>query len=78
MDLSAFNIDASILQKMKYNSIIMHPLPRSVEIDSSVDHDRRAAYFRQSRNGLYVRMALLTMIFDEDDEPSLFDKVRNM
>lgn len=78
MDLSAYNIDTSILQKMKYNSIIMHPLPRSVEIDPSVDHDRRAAYFRQSRNGLFVRMALLTMIFDEADEPSLFDKVKKI
>ncbi len=76
IDLSIYNIDGNVLQKMKYNAIIMHPLPRSVEIDPAVDHDRRAAYFRQSKNGLYVRMALLTMLFDEDDEPGLFDNVR--
>jgi aspartate carbamoyltransferase catalytic subunit len=76
IDLSVYNIDSTVMQKMKYNSIIMHPLPRSVEIDHAIDKDRRAAYFRQSRNGLYVRMALLTMLFDEDDEPGLFDNIK--
>jgi aspartate carbamoyltransferase catalytic subunit len=37
----------------------MHPLPRVVEIDPAVDADPRAAYFRQARNGVYIRMALL-------------------
>lgn len=64
MDLSKYNIDTNVLQKMKYSSIIMHPLPRSVEISPAVDADPRAAYFRQTRNGLYVRMALLSMLFD--------------
>lgn len=64
-DISRFNIDKDSLQKMKYNSIIMHPLPRSIEINPSVDSDPRAAYFRQAENGVYVRMALLTMLFDE-------------
>ncbi len=65
LDLSQYNIDIQVLKKMKYNSIIMHPLPRSVEIAHEVDNDPRAAYFRQTRNGLYVRMALLTMLFDK-------------
>ena len=64
LNLSAYNIDQNVLQKMKYNSIIMHPLPRSVELDHAIDSDPRAAYFRQARNGLYVRMALLAMLFD--------------
>jgi aspartate carbamoyltransferase catalytic subunit len=63
---SQYNINPAMLQQMKSNAMIMHPLPRSVEIDSAVDRDRRAAYFRQSQNGLYVRMALLTMLFDEE------------
>jgi aspartate carbamoyltransferase catalytic subunit len=42
--------------------IVMHPLPRVDEIDTEVDHDHRAAYFRQMENGLYVRMALLALI----------------
>ena len=29
-----------------------------------VDADPRAAYFRQAQNGLYVRMALLTMLLE--------------
>jgi aspartate carbamoyltransferase catalytic subunit len=66
LDLTQYNINLDVLQKMKYNSIIMHPLPRSVEIDHAVDADPRAAYFRQAQNGLYVRMALLTMIFDNN------------
>ena len=65
MDLSVYNINKTILQKMKYDSVIMHPLPRSVEINHEVDSDPRAAYFRQAKNGLYVRMALLTMLFDK-------------
>ncbi len=65
--LSQYNIDKNVLSKMKYNSIIMHPLPRSVEIDPAVDTDPRAAYFRQAENGLYVRMALLTMLFENEE-----------
>lgn len=65
IDLKAFNVDSDVLQKMKYNSIILHPLPRTVEISHDVDQDPRAAYFRQVKNGLYVRMALLSMIFED-------------
>ncbi|MCH5208203.1 MAG: aspartate carbamoyltransferase [Oscillospiraceae bacterium] len=48
--------------KMHYapkNMIVMHPLPRVNEIDTEVDEDPRAAYFRQANNGMYVRMALI-------------------
>jgi aspartate carbamoyltransferase catalytic subunit len=71
IDLTFYNIDKSVLQLMKYDSIIMHPLPRSVEIHPEIDGDPRAAYFRQTQNGLYVRMALLTMLFDEWDNFSI-------
>jgi aspartate carbamoyltransferase catalytic subunit len=50
------------LALMKPRSLIMHPLPRLEEIAMEVDEDPRAGYFRQARNGLYVRMALLTMV----------------
>ena len=42
---------------------IMHPLPRVNELDVRLDADERAAYFRQMRYGLYVRMALLSVVF---------------
>ena len=41
---------------------VMHPLPRVNEIDTALDSDPRAAYFRQMKNGLYIRMALLKML----------------
>ncbi len=52
-------VNTNMTRKMKEKSIIMHPLPRNEEISTEVDSDPRAAYFRQSANGLYVRMALL-------------------
>ena len=38
---------------------------RTVELDPTVDTDPRARYFQQATNGLYVRMALLTLLWDE-------------
>jgi aspartate carbamoyltransferase catalytic subunit len=55
-------IDKDVLQKLKQKAIIMHPLPRLNEISIEVDDDPRAVYFKQTRNGLLVRMALLTMV----------------
>ncbi|ROL57833.1 aspartate carbamoyltransferase [Bacteroidetes/Chlorobi group bacterium Naka2016] len=66
IDLNIYNITPNVLLKMKKNAIIMHPLPRSVEISREVDSDPRAAYFRQAENGLYVRMALITMLLDNE------------
>lgn len=57
-------IDGSTLQIMPQKSIIMHPLPRVDEIKPEVDNDPRAAYFRQAKNGLYVRMALLDLVLN--------------
>ncbi len=56
-------LDKETLKRMRSDAIIMHPLPRLDEISMEVDSDPRAAYFRQAQNGLYVRMALLAMIF---------------
>ena len=42
--------------------IILHPLPRVNEIAVEVDSDTRAAYFKQAKYGMYVRMALLASI----------------
>jgi aspartate carbamoyltransferase catalytic subunit len=58
----SYIIDAKTLASMKDRSIIMHPLPRVNEISTEVDSDPRAAYFRQAKNGLYVRMALLASV----------------
>ncbi len=42
--------------------IVLHPLPRVNEISTEVDSDPRAAYFRQAKNGKYIRMALILML----------------
>jgi aspartate carbamoyltransferase catalytic subunit len=55
----AYVIDAAIANGLKEQAIIMHALPRVNEIAVEVDANARAAYFRQAKNGLYIRMALL-------------------
>ncbi len=62
--LRKYAIDSSVLQRMKQDAMILHPLPRTVELDKTVDSDPRAMYFRQATNGLFVRMALLTMVLE--------------
>jgi aspartate carbamoyltransferase catalytic subunit len=59
-----YAINSSVLQRVKPDAMIMHPLPRTVELDKTVDDDPRALYFRQAANGLYVRMALFTMMLE--------------
>ena len=54
-----YRIDKEAMARMRKYAILMHPLPRVDEIASEVDGDPRSAYFRQARNGLHVRMALL-------------------
>jgi aspartate carbamoyltransferase catalytic subunit len=65
VNLKRYAIDSAVLQRMKPDAMILHPLPRTVELDKTVDNDPRALYFRQAVNGLYVRMALLTMLLDK-------------
>lgn len=55
-------VDDVLMQNAKEKMIVMHPLPRVNEISYTVDNDPRAAYFRQMRNGMYVRMALLASV----------------
>jgi aspartate carbamoyltransferase catalytic subunit len=54
-----YRLDSTMANQLKAEAIIMHALPRVNEIAHDVDDNRRAAYFRQAKNGLYVRMALL-------------------
>ena len=58
----SYVIDGEFLKKLKKKITILHPLPRVDEIRPEVDTYSGAAYFRQVRNGVFVRMALLAMI----------------
>ena len=55
-------LDKNMLKKAKEDLIIMHPLPRTNEIQTEVDSDKRSVYFNQMKYGLYARMALLAKI----------------
>ncbi len=57
-----YEITPEVMAKAKQKMIVMHPLPRVGEIHYAVDADPRAAYFRQVKNGMYIRMALLAAV----------------
>jgi len=57
-----YEITPELMKKAKDKMVVMHPLPRVGEIHYNVDHDPRAAYFRQVKNGMYIRMALLAAV----------------
>ncbi|MHB1500309.1 MAG: aspartate carbamoyltransferase [Candidatus Dormibacteria bacterium] len=57
-----YRVTPQTMARLPQGSILMHPLPRVGEIDPAVDADPRAAYFRQARNGVPVRMALLAAV----------------
>jgi aspartate carbamoyltransferase catalytic subunit len=63
-----FIITPELLEKYGNDKmILMHPLPRVGEITEDVDRDPRAVYLRnQIRNGMYIRMALLTLILGKE------------
>ena len=60
-----FKITPAVLAKTKPTMRVLHPLPRGDEISPVIDTDPRAAYMRQMENGVYVRMALLALLYGE-------------
>ncbi|WP_205648666.1 aspartate carbamoyltransferase [Acuticoccus kandeliae] len=72
-DYTRFHLKASHLTSLKEDCVIMHPLPRRDELDPEIDKDPRAKYWRQERNGMWVRVAVLTMLFDVDSRVQLPD-----
>ena len=62
-DYAQYSITTAAVEQMKFDAIIMHPLPRGPEIHPDVDHDRRAVYWRQERNGMWMRVAILIKLF---------------
>lgn len=57
-----YEITPAIMARAKQKMVVMHPLPRVGEIHYAVDSDPRAAYFRQVKNGMYIRMGLLAAV----------------
>jgi aspartate carbamoyltransferase len=70
LDLSPFRLTLDRVHRMKEYAPILHPFPRDSVIDEipiEVDNDPRAMYFRQARNGMWIRAALLVHLFDAAD-----------
>lgn len=68
IDTSRFKFTAAHLARLKPDAILMHPLPRRDEIAPECDDDPRAMYWRQVRNGMWIRAALMLVIFNRDVE----------
>ena len=67
-DASRYRIGVDELACMKPDAAILHPLPRRDEISPAVDHDGRAVYWRQMRNGMWIRAALIASLFGVEDQ----------
>ena len=61
-------LDKNKLSAGKDDLIVLHPLPRVNEISVEVDDDPRAAYFRQVKNGKFIRMALILKLLDLNEQ----------
>jgi aspartate carbamoyltransferase catalytic subunit len=58
----AYRIDQNTIKTAKKDLIILHPLPRVDEIAPEIDQTPYARYFQQVGNGLFVRMAILSLV----------------
>ena len=63
IDTSRFKFGAEELALLGKDGVIMHPLPRRDEIAVCCDRDPRAMYWRQMRNGMWIRAALIASVF---------------
>ena len=61
-------LDTDKLSLAKPDMCVLHPLPRVNEISVGVDNDPRACYFKQARNGKFVRMALIKKLLEAAKE----------
>ncbi len=68
VDISKFCFGEDELKLLRPCGVIMHPLPRRLEISTDVDRDPRAVYWRQMRNGMWVRAAMIASIFEKHAE----------
>ena len=60
-----FNLEATTLAQAKPNLRVLHPLPRVDEIHPNVDGTVYAYYFEQAKNGVFARMAMLSLVLNE-------------
>ena len=63
IDTSKYSINKNNINTLKDNAIILHPLPRRNEISVEIDGDKRAKYWEQVGNGMWMRVALICNMF---------------
>lgn len=61
-----YRLDRAKMRKAKSDLCVLHPLPRVDEIAIEVDDDPRALYFKQAKYGMYVRMALILTVLQNE------------
>jgi aspartate carbamoyltransferase catalytic subunit len=59
---NSYILNREMVERLRPGIKVLHPLPRVNEIATDVDDLSGAAYFRQMRNGVYVRMALIALV----------------
>ncbi|MBR5250086.1 MAG: aspartate carbamoyltransferase [Bacteroidales bacterium] len=57
-----YRLTARLLEGVRDNMKVLHPLPRLTEIANDVDETPYAYYFKQAENGVYVRMAIIAYL----------------
>ena len=62
----SYILTADKMKNASDDMIVMHPLPRVNEISTDIDSDKRACYFRQTKYGKYMRMALILKLLEVD------------
>jgi aspartate carbamoyltransferase catalytic subunit len=60
---------AEHLSRMRPHACLLHPLPKRDEIEEAVDYvdDPRVVYWRQERNGMWMRVGLIAKLFRQDE-----------
>jgi aspartate carbamoyltransferase len=69
VELDQYRLSLDLVQRLPEHAIVLHPFPRDSranELPPEVDGDSRAYYFRQARNGMWIRAALIAYLFDVD------------
>ena len=62
----SYILTADKMKNASDSMIVMHPLPRVNEISTDIDSDSRACYFKQTKYGKYIRMALILKLLEVD------------
>ena len=62
----SYVVGEDLVNQMKDDSIILHPLPRIDEISTEVDKTKNAKYFQQAEYGKYTRATLLGLMLNEN------------